>query len=157
MTRALCTFTKNRTGPTFFGSKDEVTLLVDKVRIAQGKLYGRLFGQGFEKQFAKVADNLSADIVRSSEIEGIELNIDEVRSSVATRLGLENDSGIAFSHGVKAVVEVMLSAMEHYNEPITDKILFGWQAAFFQDLCQKGLLACDDKTAKRRTYHLVEM
>lgn len=122
----------------FYWSKDEVTPLVDKVRIAQGKLYGRLFGLGFDKQLAKVADNLSADIVRSSEIEGIELNMDEVRSSVATRLGIESDSSIAFSHGIEAVVEVMLSAMEHYNEPITDEILFGWQAAFFQDRYSNG-------------------
>lgn len=122
----------------FYWSKDEVTPLVDKVRIAQGKLYGRLFGLGFDKQLAKVADNLSADIVRSSEIEGIELNMDEVRSSVATRLGIESDSSIAFSHGIEAVVEVMLSAMERYNEPITDEILFGWQAAFFQDRYSNG-------------------
>ncbi len=121
----------------FYWNKNEVTPLVDKVRIAQGHLYGRLLGLGFEKQLSKVAENLTADIVRSSEIEGIELNMDQVRSSVATRLGVECGK-VAYSRGVEAVVAVMLDAMEHYDTPISDKTLFGWQSAFFQDRFSNG-------------------
>lgn len=121
----------------FYWNKDEVTPLVDKVRIAQGHLYGRLLGLGFDKQLSKVVENLTADIIRSSEIEGIELNMDQVRSSVATRLGIDGDK-VAYSRGVEAVVAVMMDAMEHYDRAITDEILFGWQAAFFQDRFSNG-------------------
>jgi len=121
----------------FYWNPGEVTPLVDRVRISQGKLYGRLFSLGFDNQLSKVADNLTADIVRSSEIEGIELNMDQVRSSVATRLGIEG-SNAPFSRGIEALVSVMLDAMEHYDTPITDDTLFGWQSAFFQDRFSNG-------------------
>lgn len=134
----MTTYIHEKTNWTqFYWNKDDVTPLVDKVRIAQGRLYGRLFGLGFDKQLSKVAENLTTDIVRSSEIEGIELNMEQVRSSVATRLGIEGNKK-AFSRGIEAVVEVMTDAMEHYDAPITDGTLFGWQSAFFQHRFSNG-------------------
>ena len=78
-------------------SKD-VALLLDEVTREQGKLYGRLSGLGFESQLQAVAENLTRDVVYSSEIEGIRLNADEVRSSIARRLGIENVKTTAPSH-----------------------------------------------------------
>ncbi|MCQ2060201.1 MAG: Fic family protein [Fibrobacter sp.] len=122
----------------FYWNAAEVDPLVSKVCHAQGVLYGRLLGLGFDNRIKNLADNLTKDVVRSSEIEGIELNMDEVRSSVANRLGIENDTNIAPSHRIEAVVEVMVSAMEHYDQLLTDEKLWGWQSAFFQDGHSRG-------------------
>lgn len=68
----------------FRWDEKEVALLLDEVTREQGKLYGRLSGLGFESQLRATAENLTRDVVYSSEIEGIRLNADEVRSSIAT-------------------------------------------------------------------------
>ena len=111
-------------------SKD-VALLLDEVTREQGKLYGRLSGLGFESQLQAVAENLTRDVVYSSEIEGIRLNADEVRSSIARRLGIENVKTTAPSHYIDAVVSVMIEAMENYDQPLTKEKLCAWQSAFF--------------------------
>ncbi len=109
----------------------EVALLLDEVTREQGKLFGRLGGLGFESQLQATAENLTRDVVFSSEIEGIQLNADAVRSSVARRLGLENVKQTAPSHYIDAVVAVMVEAMEHYDQPLTKEKLCAWQSAFF--------------------------
>lgn len=109
----------------------DVALLLDEVTREQGKLYGRLSGLGFEGQLLATAENLTRDVVYSSEIEGIRLNADEVRSSIARRLGIENVKQTAPSHYVDAVVAVMIEAMEHYDQPLTKEKLCAWQSAFF--------------------------
>lgn len=78
-----------------------------------------------------MAENLTHDVVYSSEIEGIRLNADEVRSSIARRLGIENVKRVAPSHYVDNVVAVMLDAMEHYDGQLTKEKLCAWQSAFF--------------------------
>lgn len=110
---------------------DDIALLLDEVCREQGKLYGRLSGLGFESQLRAMAENLTHDVVYSSEIEGIRLNADEVRSSIARRLGIENVKQVAPSHYVDNVVAVMLDAMEHYDGQLTKEKLCAWQSAFF--------------------------
>lgn len=110
---------------------DDIALLLDEVCREQGKLYGRLSGLGFESQLRAMAENLTHDVVYSSEIEGIRLNADEVRSSIARRLGIENVKQVASSHYVDNVVAVMLDAMEHYDGQLTKEKLCAWQSAFF--------------------------
>lgn len=96
-----------------------------------GLLYGRLGNLGFDSKLKAMAENLTHDVVYSSEIEGITLNEDEVRSSIARKLGIENVKYTSPSHYIDAVVNVMLDAVEHYDRPITKEILCGWQTAFF--------------------------
>lgn len=110
---------------------DDVALLLDEVCREQGKLYGRLSGLGFDSQLRVMAENLTHDVVYSSEIEGIRFNADEVRSSIARRLGIENVKQVAPSHYVDNVVAVMLDAMEHYDRQLTKEKLCAWQSAFF--------------------------
>ena len=97
----------------FHWKSDDIALLLDEVTREQGKLYGRLSSLGFDSQLQAMAENLTHDVVYSSEIEGIQLNADEVRSSIARRLGLENIKYTTPSHYVDAVVAVMLEATEH--------------------------------------------
>ena len=108
-----------------------LTAVLESVNRKQGLLYGRLASLGFDSKLKAMAENLTYDVVYSSEIEGIRLNIDEVRSSIARKLGIENVKQTAPSHYVDSVVAVMLDAVSHYDQPLTKDKLCAWQAAFF--------------------------
>ena len=122
----------------FRWNDSEVALLLDDVTREQGKLFGRLSGLGFESQLQATAENLTRDVVFSSEIEGIRLNADAVRSSIARRLGIENVKQTASSHYIDAVVAVMIEAMEHYDQRLTKEKLCAWQSAFFPTSYSEG-------------------
>ena len=108
-----------------------LTAILENVNRKQGLLYGRLASLGFDNKLKAMAENLTYDVVYSSEIEGIRLNVDEVRSSIARKLGIENVKQTAPSHYVDSVVAVMLEAVSHYDQPLTKDKLCAWQAAFF--------------------------
>ena len=96
-----------------------------------GLLYGRLNNLGFDNKLQAMAENLTHDVVQSSEIEGVSLNTEEVRSSIARHLGIDNVKYTEPSHYVESVVKVMLDAVEHYMQPLTKETLCRWQSAFF--------------------------
>lgn len=116
---------------TFKWDASALTVILEKVNRKQGLLYGRLASLGFDSKLKAMAENLTYDVVYSSEIEGIRLNADEVRSSIARKLGIENVKQTAPSHYVDSVVSVMLDAVSHYAQPLTKDKLCAWQAAFF--------------------------
>ena len=109
----------------------EMSLLQEKVFRKQGLLYGRLSSLGFDSKLRAMAENLTYDVVYSSEIEGIRLNVDQVRSSIARGLGIDNVKYSAPSHYIDSVVGVMLEAVQNYNQPLSKEKLCAWQAAFF--------------------------
>ena len=109
----------------------ELTALLEEVSRKQGLLYGRLASLGFDSKLKAMAENLTYDIVYSSEIEGIRLNVDEVRSSIARKLGIENVKQTAPSHYVDSVVAVMLDAVNNYDQLLTKEKICAWQASFF--------------------------
>lgn len=115
----------------FRWDETKVSLPLEIASRKQGLLYGRLGDIGFDNKLKAMAENLTLDIVHSSEIEGVRLNIDEVRSSIARKLGIENVKYTAPSHYVDSVVSVMLDAVKNYNVPLTKEQLCAWQAAFF--------------------------
>lgn len=108
-----------------------LTALLEEVNRKQGLLYGRLASLGFDSKLKAMAENLTYDVVYSSEIEGIRLNVDEVRSSIARKLGIENIKQTAPSHYIDSVVAVMLDAVSHYDQLLTKEKICAWQAAFF--------------------------
>ena len=108
-----------------------LTVILEKVNRKQGLLYGRLASVGFDSKLKAMAENQTYDVVHSSEIEGIRLNADEMRSTIARKLGIENVKQTAPSHYVDSVVAVMLDAVSHYDQPLTKDKLCAWQAAFF--------------------------
>ena len=116
----------------------ELTAILETVSLKQGRLYGRLASLGFDSKLKAMAENLTSDIVYSSEIEGISLNVDEVRSSIARELGIENVRYTAPSHYVDSVVAAMLNALDHYNRLLTKDKLCAWQAAFFPSGFSEG-------------------
>ena len=116
----------------------QVSLLQEEVFRKQGLLYGRLSSLGFDSKLRAMAENLTYDVVYSSEIEGIQLNVDQVRSSIARKLGIENVKYSAPSHYVDSVVEVMLEAVRYYDMTLTKEKLCAWQAAFFPSGYSEG-------------------
>ena len=116
----------------------QVSLLQEKVFRMQGLLYGRLSSLGFDSKLRAMAENLTYDVVYSSEIEGIQLNMDQVRSSIARRLGIDNVKYSAPSHYIDSVVGVMLEAVQNYNQSLSKEKLCAWQSAFFPSGYSEG-------------------
>ncbi len=116
----------------------QISLLQEKIFRKQGQLYGRLSSLGFDSKLRAMAENLTYDVVYSSEIEGIRLNVEQVRSSIARKLGIESVKHTAPSHYVDSVVGVMLEAVQHYDMPLSKEKLCAWQAAFFPSGYSEG-------------------
>jgi Fic family protein len=117
--------------PNFSWDNDTLLPYVSKVRDLQGRLIGRMEGMGFELREEAVLETLTEDIVKSSEIEGELLNMEEVRSSVARRLGMEISGLPDASLDVEGVVDMMLDATQKYKDPVTKDRICGWHAALF--------------------------
>ena len=115
----------------FRWNASELMAILEEVNRKQGLLYGRLASLGFDSKLKAMAENLTYDVVYSSEIEGIRLNVDEVRSSIARKLNIKNIKQTAPSHYIDSVVAVMLDAINHYDRLLTKEKLCAWQAAFF--------------------------
>ena len=101
------------------------------VRHRQGRLLGRMEGLGFRLRSEAKLSTLTADVVKSSAIEGEKLDVEQVRSSIARRLGLEYAGAAVASRDVEGIVEMMLDATQNYAKPLTTERLFGWHAALF--------------------------
>ncbi len=84
---------------------------------------------GFSAKEEATLTALTLDAVKSSEIEGELLNYDQVRSSIARRLGINTAGFVSSSRHIEGVVEMMLDATQRYTLPLTEKCLFGWHAA----------------------------
>jgi Fic family protein len=101
------------------------------VRHRQGKLLGRMEALGFEHRAEAVLDTLTEEVLKSSEIEGEVLDREQVRSSIARRLGMDIGALAAADRNVEGVVEMMLDATQGYQAALTAERLFGWHAALF--------------------------
>jgi Fic family protein len=105
--------------------------LLAEVSREHGRLLGRMQDLGFDLRREAHLSTLTEDVVRSSEIEGEKLNIDQVRSSLAQRLGMDIGGLLPADRNVDGVVEMMLDATTHYAQSLTAERLFGWHAALF--------------------------
>ena len=117
--------------PRFHWDQVALAAPLADIRHRQGRLLGRMEGLGFSLQKEAELETLTLDVLKSSEIEGEELNPDQVRSSIARRLGLETAGTVAAERDVEGVVEMMLDATQNFAQPLTDERLFGWHAALF--------------------------
>lgn len=109
----------------------EIITLLGEVRYLQGHLLGKIELLGFELKDQANLETLIQDVVQSSEIEGEILNPEQVRSSVAYRLGLENSGMPHFDRDIEGVVEMMLDATQNINKYLSDERLFNWHSALF--------------------------
>lgn len=122
---------EHRSWPNFTWNGDRLTSLLAEVRHRQGRLLGRMEGLGLELRRDASLGALTSDIVKSSAIEGELLDSDEVRSSIARRLGIETAGFRSVSRHVEGIVEMMLDATQGYFRPLTKERLFDWRAAMF--------------------------
>lgn len=117
--------------PEFQWDQEKLAPFLAQVRYRQGRLLGRMEGLGFNLQAEASLETLTLDVLKSSEIEGELLNPDQVRSSIARRLGIDVAGLIPADRNVEGVVEMMLDATQHYKTALSDERLFGWHAALF--------------------------
>src|SRR5687767_9671918 len=108
-----------------------VTKLLSLVSREQGRLLGKMEGLGFELRREAHLRTLTEDVVKTSEIEGETLQPDQVRSSIAHRLGIDVAGLVPADRNVDGIVEVMVDATSRYTEPLTAKRLCDWHAALF--------------------------
>jgi Fic family protein len=108
-----------------------LSTLLAVVSRQQGRLLGRMEALGFDLRDEAHLHTLTEDVVKSSEIEGEDLDRDQVRSSIARRLGLDVDGLAATSRDVEGVVEMMLDATGAFDKPLTAERLCAWHASLF--------------------------
>ncbi len=117
--------------PTLTWNDSRLIALLSEVRNRQGKIQGMMGGLGFDVQSRAALDVLTEDVLRSNEIEGVLLNSDKVRSSIARHLGMDTAGLPQPDHYTEGVVQVMLDAVTHCEKPLTAERLFNWHAALF--------------------------
>jgi Fic family protein len=117
--------------PKLTWSQEHLAGQLAGVRHRQGRLIGRMEGLGFLLRNEAILQTLTEDVLKSSEIEGEKLDKDQVRSSIARRLGLDIGGLLPYDRHVEGVVEMMLDATGHYTDPLTEERLFAWHSALF--------------------------
>ena len=117
--------------PNFRWDQGGLAKQLAAVRLRQGRLIGRMQALGFRQQEEAVLTTLTEDVLKSSEIEGEILDKDQVRSSIARRLGMEAGALPPADRNVEGVVEMMLDATQKFNSELTADRLFGWHASLF--------------------------
>jgi len=122
---------QNKNWTNFSWENASVSAALGEVRLLQGKILGQIHSLGFSSKEEKNIEMLTLDVIKSSEIEGEKLNYEQVRSSIARRLGINMAGLVSSPRNVDGVVEMMLDATQNFKTPLTQKRLFGWHAALF--------------------------
>jgi len=117
--------------PTLHWRDDQIAQPLAALRHRQGRLAGRMQALGFPLRSEAVLQTLTEDVLTSSAIEGEILDRQQVRSSIARRLGMDIAGLVQADRNVDGVVEMMLDATQHYARPLTAERLFDWHAALF--------------------------
>jgi Fic family protein len=122
---------QQRDWPRFRWDREYLAEALAAVRHRQGRLIGHLESLGFKLRQEAVFQTLTADVLKSSEIEGEKLDAEQVRSSIARRLGMDIGALKPADRHIDGVVEMMLDATQHYDRPLTAERLFSWHASLF--------------------------
>ena len=117
--------------PNFEWDSEDIVNLLSEARNLQGRLQGKMEALGFVLRNEALLDTLTLDVLKTSEIEGELLNHDQVRSSIARKLGMEISGSVESDRNVDGVVEMMLDATQNCFKPLTKSRLFDWHAALF--------------------------
>ncbi len=122
---------KQEKWPQFYWDSEAIITLLAEVRSKQGLLTGRMDAIGFNLQNETYLETLSQDVIKSSEIEGEILNTQQVRSSIARKLGISIGGLVESDREVEGIVEMMMDATQNWKKDLTEDRLFGWHAALF--------------------------
>lgn len=122
---------QNANWPNFIWDNKSLLIPISKVRNLQGKLIGKMEAIGFSLREEAMLETLTLDVLKSNEIEGDILNPNQVRSSIARRLGMNISGLIPSDRYVDGVVEMMLDATQKYKQSLAKERLYNWHAALF--------------------------
>jgi Fic family protein len=122
---------QNENWPNFTWNTEDIINLLSKVRNLQGRLMGKMETLGFEFKNEAQLDALTLEVVKSSEIEGEILNPEQIRSSIARKLGILIAASVDSDRNIDGVVEMMIDATQNYFNPLTKERLFDWHASLF--------------------------
>lgn len=122
---------ENKAWPQLTWKERDLVRLLAEVRHLQGRLLGRMETLGFELREEATLQTLTQDVLKTSEIEGEKLDAQQVRSSIARRLGMDIASALPIDRNVEGIVELMLDATRKHAAPLTQERLFAWHAALF--------------------------
>lgn len=122
---------ENTNWPTFEWNSNKLLPLLSLVRNKQGRLIGKMGALGFELQNQANLEILTLEIIKSTEIEGEILDPEQVRSSIARRLGLDVSGLVHSERNVDGVVEMLLDATRNFDKELAKERLFSWHAALF--------------------------
>ena len=117
--------------PNFTWEDKSLLIPLSEVRNLQGKLIGKMEAIGFSLRDEAMLETLTIDVIKSSRIEGENLDTDQVRSSIARKLGMEISGLIPSDRNVEGVVEMVLDATQKYDQPLTKERLCNWHACLF--------------------------
>jgi len=117
--------------PKFKWDSNAILLSLSNVRHMQGKLAGKMETLGFKLRNEAVLETLTTEVIKTSEIEGQILDLDQVRSSIARKLGIEVSGLVPSDRNVDGIVEMMLDATQNYKRALTTDRLFGWHSSLF--------------------------
>ena len=117
--------------PQFTWDHQQVAILVAAFRHRQGRLIGRMEHLGFRLQSEAVLENMTLEIIKSNEIEGELLDSDQVRSSIARRLGMKVAGLVPSDKYIDGVTEIIIDATKNYQKIVNEKRLFVWHKALF--------------------------
>jgi len=117
--------------PNFDWDQANLADSLAEARHLQGRLLGRMEALGFPLREEATLQILTQDVIKTSEIEGEKLDTQQVRSSIARRMGLDIGALPPIDRNVEGIVEVMLDATRKHDAPLTQERLFGWHAALF--------------------------
>jgi len=115
----------------FVWDNDAIYPALVKTRYLQGNLLGKMQNLGFDLTTESTLISLTLDVVDSSKIEGEFFDPEQVRSSIANKLGIENAEFVNVSRDVEGIVNVLLDATQNYNNPLTENRLLGWHNSLF--------------------------
>ena len=115
----------------FTWNQEMISPLLAQIHHRQGRLLGRMESLGFGLKAEASLQTLTLDVMKSSEIEGELLDAGQVRSSIARRLGMDIPGMIPADRNVEGMVEMMLDAIQHFNDSLTGERLIAWHAALF--------------------------
>jgi Fic family protein len=115
----------------FTWQETAINSVFGEVRYLQGMIIGQMNTLGFATKEEATLVTLTLDVIKSSEIEGEKLDYNQVRSSIAKRLGINLAGLVPVNRNVEGIVELMLDATQNFQKSLTKKRLFGWHAALF--------------------------
>ncbi len=124
---------QNSNWPHFTWDKTKILDLLAKVKWSQGLLLGKMQHLGFALKDNALLQSLTEEILKSNEIEGNRLDVRQVRSSIAKKLGITSEEATPSSRDIDGTVDMMLDAIRYYDAPVTKKRLCAWHKQMFPE------------------------